>query len=96
MIDHIANLKLAIVVIICVLVLFFFPVARGPFSAVHGPVSANRSRNFAYLFFDSIRRIAVSRLRQMQSATRAGMIQLRMETMAARSLPEILAFDLRC
>ena len=35
--------ELAIVVIVCVLGIFLFPAAAGPYSAVHGPVTALRA-----------------------------------------------------
>lgn len=35
--------KFALVAILCATAIFFFPVARGSYSAVHGPVTALRS-----------------------------------------------------
>lgn len=32
--------ELALVAILCVIALFFFPALQGPYSAVHGPVTA--------------------------------------------------------
>ncbi len=31
---------LAIIVVVCVISIFLFPVAQGPYSAIHGPVTA--------------------------------------------------------
>lgn len=35
--------EIAVVAIVCVLAIFFLPMAHGPYSAVHGPTTALRS-----------------------------------------------------
>lgn len=40
---HLLGSQLAVLVLLCVTVLFFCPAAAGPYAAVHGPVSALQS-----------------------------------------------------
>lgn len=45
-------LEIAVVAMVCVLSIFFTPLAAGPYPAVHGPVTALRSlRNKLWLVF---------------------------------------------
>ena len=39
--------ELAIVALVCVLLIFLFPATQGPYSAMHGPVSALQSTRAA-------------------------------------------------
>lgn len=43
MTPRLAEYELAIVVIFCILGIFLFPAVQGPYSAVHGPVTALQS-----------------------------------------------------
>jgi hypothetical protein len=96
MFDRIANIKLAIVVLICVLFLFFLPAARGSFSATHGPVTSGRSRVYAFLLYCSIRLASQSRLLQVRVQLH-NCVAARTDTRALLELfPHALAFDLRC
>ena len=96
MFHRIANIKLAIVVLICVLCLFFFPVARGSFSATHGPVTSGRSRLDAFLFYFSIRLGSHFRLLQIRVLFQK-LVAASTDSRALLELfPRALAFDLRC
>jgi ABC-type Fe3+ transport system permease subunit len=46
MVDRI-GWELALLAVLCVVVVFFFPAVQGPYSAVNGPVSALRSAQAA-------------------------------------------------
>ena len=54
---------LAILVLLCVLALFLFPAMQGPYSAVHGPVTALQSARSAARLRVSIVRSALHVLR---------------------------------
>ena len=42
--------EIAVLTVVCVLMIFFFPVTQGPYSVLHGPVTALRAaRAGAYL-----------------------------------------------
>ena len=41
--SRLTECELAVVAILCVLTIFLFPVVQGPYSAVHGPVTALQS-----------------------------------------------------
>ncbi|MFZ3263627.1 MAG: hypothetical protein WA172_06475 [Terriglobales bacterium] len=40
--------ELAVLAVFCILTIFLFPVMQGPYSAVHGPVTALQSARAAY------------------------------------------------
>jgi hypothetical protein len=93
---RIATIKLAIVVLICVLCLFFFPAARGSFSSTHGPVTGGRSRFYAFLLTWCIRIGGCGCLFRIRSSFRAFFSDFA-DTLALFQLfPRALAFDLRC
>jgi hypothetical protein len=96
MVDRIANVKLAIVVLICVLCLFLFPAARGSFSATHGPVTSGRYRLYAFLLYCSIRLSSHSRLLQLRVQLQKLVAALTDSLALLELFPRALAFDLRC
>jgi hypothetical protein len=96
MFDRIANIKLAIVVLICVLCLFFFPAARGPFSATHGPVTSGRSRLYAFVLNCSICLAGHFRLLQVRVQLQNCVAALTDSRALLELFPRALAFDLRC
>ena len=52
---------LCIFAVVCVLALFFFPLAHGPFQATHGPTTALRARR-AFLLIVAILMAALNHL----------------------------------
>ncbi len=96
MFHRIAKIKLAIVVLICVLCLFFFPVARGSFSATHGPVTSGRSRLYAFLVYCSIRLGSHFRLLQLRVQLKKLFAALTDSLALLELFARALAFDLRC
>jgi len=95
MFTRIANIKLAIVVLICVLFLFFCPANDGPFSATHGPLTTGRSRFYAYLLTWSIRLGIVSYLLRIRRRVQR-LRELADSLVLLQLFPRALAFDLRC
>jgi len=96
MFDRIANIKLATVVLICVLALFFFPAARGSFSSTHGPVTGGRSRFYALLLTWCIRVGACACLLRVRSSFQALFHDLADSLALFELFPRALAFELRC
>lgn len=45
---------LGVIFVVCVLALFFFPLAQGPFQATHGPTTAFRAKWAALVLLFSI------------------------------------------
>ena len=62
---------LALVTIFCVLALFFFPAASGPYSAIHGPVTALLAVRAAARVRLSIVRAGLNAIRSRLQAMRA-------------------------
>ena len=74
---------LAVVAVLCVLTIFFFPAMEGPYCAVHGPVTA----------LLSIRAAATLRLRIVRSGLTALRDRLHRGYPAqARCVPSLLSF----
>jgi len=74
---------LAVVGVLCVLTIFFFPAVEGPYCAVHGPVTA----------LLSIRASATLRLRIVQPGLTALRGRLhRSHPAQARRVPSVLSF----
>jgi hypothetical protein len=96
MFDRIANIKLAIVVLICVLCLFFFPAARGSFSATHGPVTSSRSRIYVFLLYCSISIDNHFGLLQLRVQLQKFVAALTGSLALLKLFPRALAFDMRC
>ncbi len=96
MFHRIANIKLAIVVVICVLCLFFFPAARGSFSATHGPVTSGRSRLYAFLLYCSIRLGSHFRLLKLRVHLQRFFPAIPDSLALLELFTRALAFDLRC
>ncbi len=49
-----AAAEIAFMVLVCVMAMFLHPVALGPYSAVHGPTTALRSRYKSFVIFISM------------------------------------------
>lgn len=96
MLNRIANIKLAIVVLICVLCLFFFPAARGSFSATHGPVTSGRSRLDERLLYCSLRLGIHFRGIQIKARMQRLLTAFTDSLALLELFPRALAFDLRC
>jgi hypothetical protein len=96
MFTRIANIKLAIVVLICVLFLFFFPAPDGSFSSTHGPATSGRSRFYAFLLTWCIRAGGSACLLRIRTNIQI-LFQDLVDTLALfEYLPRALAFELRC
>lgn len=54
--------EIAVLTVICVLMIFFFPVMQGPYSVLHGPVTALRSARAGLHLRLAIVRAALSSL----------------------------------
>jgi len=68
---------LALVTILCVLAIFLFPAASGPYSAIHGPVTALLAMRAAARVRLTIVRSALTALRNGLQNARAVLIPLR-------------------
>ncbi|HKW17107.1 MAG TPA: hypothetical protein VJO35_06335 [Terriglobales bacterium] len=80
--------ELAIITTLCVVGIFLFPVAVGPYSAVHGPVTALLAFRAAMKLYGTITLAAVSTLALLLKATSSSRQNFCWSTFALPSRPE--------
>lgn len=87
--------QFAVIAIVCTIALFLFPVARGSYSAVHGPVTALRSMRTKFLTWVAVTWHALCRL--SGPALRNPSLALdQAQTVTARSSLDEYTTILRC
>lgn len=79
--DRIEGL-LAVLAVFCVLMIFFFPSAQGPYCVVHGPVTALLSVRAAASLQVRIVRAGLSALRDRLHQTKVALVLLVTDTVA--------------
>lgn len=67
----------ALVTVFCVLAIFFFPAATGPYSAIHGPVTALLAVRAAARVHVTIMRAGLNAIRSRLQMIRAVLMPLR-------------------
>jgi len=87
--------ELSVVVLLCTLGVFLFPVGSGPYSAVHGPVTALRAQRDSFATFCSMALAALS-YAYLLSALLAGFMSSPQLVMLPAFAPTCAVTVLRC
>ena len=88
--------EFAVVAILCAAAVLFFPAVRGPYSAVHGPVTALRSAQTRLKMWLVMALAALHILGCSLAACRSVLYALSGRAFSLRSSPPGKVFSLRC